>query len=67
MNRNRDENIVDAIVGVTLVGLTWEPHELPQAESRLHRYGAKVGVSVTYLIAAGTADEIIASTVIDKL
>lgn len=49
------------------VELTWEPHELLQAESRLHRFGAQMPVMITYLIAAGTVDEIISNTVIDKL
>lgn len=50
-----------------VVELTWEPHELLQMESRLHRYGAKMPVMISYLIAPGTVDEIIAATVIAKL
>src|SRR5882724_10537144 len=49
------------------VELTYEPHELLQAESRLHRFGAKSPVLIQYLIARGTTDELVADVVINKL
>lgn len=49
------------------VELTYEPHELLQAESRLHRFGAQNPVLIQYLIARGTADELVADIVITKL
>lgn len=47
--------------------LTWEPHKLLQAESRLHRFGAKNPVLIQYVIASGTSDEMVADAVIQKL
>lgn len=49
------------------VELTWEPHELLQAEARLHRFGQANNVLIQYLIARGTGDEIVAQTVVNKL
>lgn len=49
------------------VELTYEPHELLQAESRLHRFGAKNPVLIQYLIARGTTDELVAEVVLNKL
>jgi SWI/SNF-related matrix-associated actin-dependent regulator 1 of chromatin subfamily A len=49
------------------VELTYEPHELLQAEARLHRYGQKNPVLIQYLIAKGTTDELVADVVIGKL
>jgi SWI/SNF-related matrix-associated actin-dependent regulator 1 of chromatin subfamily A len=49
------------------VELTYEPHELLQAEARLHRFGQKNPVLIQYLIARGTTDELVADVVIDKL
>lgn len=49
------------------VELTWEPHELLQAESRLHRWGQTKPVLIRYHIAQGTADDLIATICIDKL
>lgn len=47
--------------------LTWEPHELLQAEARLHRPGQVNPVIVKYVIAKGTVDEIIRRNVVGKL
>ena len=47
--------------------LTYEPHELLQAESRLHRPGQHRNVRVIYYIAAGTTDELVRSAVLSKL
>lgn len=47
--------------------LTWEPHELLQAEARLHRFGQVKNVLIQYMIAQGTADELVADTVLRKL
>ena len=55
-----------ADVGV-FVELDWVPSKLAQAEARLHRFGQKKNVLIQYVIAAGTADEIISDTVIEKL
>lgn len=49
------------------VELTYEPHEFLQAEARLHRFGQKNPVLVQYLVAMGTADELVADMVINKL
>jgi len=49
------------------VELTYEPHELLQAEARLHRFGQKNPVLIQYLIARGTTDELVADVVINKL
>lgn len=55
-----------ASVGV-VAELTYEPHELLQAEARLHRFGQKDPVLVQYPIAQGTVEEAIAEVVIDRL
>ena len=47
--------------------LTYEPHELLQAEARPVKYGTSKGCLFQYVLARGTVDEIIASRVIDKL
>jgi SWI/SNF-related matrix-associated actin-dependent regulator 1 of chromatin subfamily A len=49
------------------VELTYEPHELLQAEARLHRFGARNPVLIQYLIARGTTDELVADVVLSKL
>lgn len=49
------------------VELTYEPHELLQAEARLHRFGQKNPVLIQYLIARGTTDELVADVVLSKL
>jgi SNF2 family DNA or RNA helicase len=59
-----DLNYAD--VGVFLE-LTWEPHELLQAEARLHRFGQSSPVLIQYVLAKNTVDELIASSVVDKL
>jgi SWI/SNF-related matrix-associated actin-dependent regulator 1 of chromatin subfamily A len=55
-----------AAVGVVLE-LTYEPHELLQLESRLHRFGARDPVLIQYLCLRGSIDELIAAKVISKL
>lgn len=55
-----------ADVGIC-VEMTYEPHELLQMESRLHRFGQKDPVLWQYLIARGTADELVAEVVLSKL
>jgi SWI/SNF-related matrix-associated actin-dependent regulator 1 of chromatin subfamily A len=47
--------------------LTWEPHELAQAEARLHRFGQIKPVLIQYIIARGTGDELVLDAVINKL
>jgi SNF2 family DNA or RNA helicase len=47
--------------------LSWEPHELAQAEERVYRFGAGVSPLVQYVIAKGTGDELIVRAVISKL
>jgi SNF2 family DNA or RNA helicase len=47
--------------------LTYEPHELLQAEARPHRFGQSQAVLVQYPIAMGTIEEAIAEVVIDRL
>ena len=47
--------------------LTWEPHELAQAEERVYKFGAGVSPLVQYVIARGTGDELIVRAVISKL
>jgi|SRR5882672_738497 len=47
--------------------LTYEPHELLQAEARLHRFGQQNNVLIQYPIALGTVEEAIAEVVIDRL
>lgn len=47
--------------------LTYEPHELLQAEARPHRYPQKSTVLIQYPIAMGTIEEAIAEIVIDRL
>lgn len=49
------------------VELTYEPHELLQAEARLHRFGQRNPVLIQYLIARGTTDELVAEVVLSKL
>jgi SNF2 family DNA or RNA helicase len=47
--------------------LTWEPHELAQAEQRLYAYGKDAKALIQYIIARGTGDELILRAVVDKL
>src|SRR6202789_241101 len=47
--------------------LTYEPHELLQAESRLHRFGQADPVLIEYPIAMQTIEEAISEVVIDRL
>lgn len=59
-----------SLVGADLVifgDLVWEPAKLLQAEGRAHRHGSTTRVLVRYVIAAGTIDEKVAESVVDKL
>lgn len=49
--------------------LVWEPRELAQWESRMHRFGASKTepVLIQYVIARGTGDELILHGVLNKL
>jgi SWI/SNF-related matrix-associated actin-dependent regulator 1 of chromatin subfamily A len=49
------------------VGLDWVPSTLLQAEARIHRIGQTKPVTVYYLCAQGTLDEIIRARVIERL
>lgn len=49
------------------VELSWKPRELLQAEGRLHRIGILDPTLVQYVIARGTADELILAGVVRKL
>lgn len=59
-----------ADVGV-FAELTYEPHELIQAEARLHRYDERHqrrdSVLIQYVLARGSVDELIADAVVKKL
>ncbi len=52
---------------VIFAGLDYVPSRLLQAEARTHRIGQHRAVMVYYLVAVGTADEIIRERVIDRL
>lgn len=52
---------------VVMAELVWEPRDLVQFESRVHRFGAESSVLVQYVIARGTGDELILHAVINKL
>lgn len=47
--------------------LDWVPSKLAQCEARLFRFGQKRNVLVQYVIAMGTADEVIRSVCLSKL
>lgn len=59
-----------ADVGV-FAELTYEPHELIQAEARLHRYDERHqrrdSVLIQYVLARGSVDELVADAVVRKL
>ncbi|HXB66464.1 MAG TPA: DEAD/DEAH box helicase [Solirubrobacteraceae bacterium] len=46
---------------VAFLELAWSPAKHDQAEDRLHRIGQRDAVNATYLLAAGTVDETIAT------
>ncbi|BDA49699.1 probable SWI/SNF-related matrix-associated actin-dependent regulator [Coccomyxa sp. Obi] len=52
---------------VLFVELAWTPADLTQAEARAHRLGQDQQVNVQYLLAPGSADDIIWSLVQSKL
>lgn len=59
-----------SLVGADLVivgDLTWDPTKLLQFEGRAHRIGSGKPVLIRYLVAAGTIDEAVQESVIDKL
>lgn len=47
--------------------ITYEPHELLQAEARSHRFPQKSTVLIQYPIAMGTIEEAVSEVVIDRL
>lgn len=47
--------------------LSWEHHDLAQAEERLYEFGKDAKALIQYVIARGTGDELILRAVIDKL
>ena len=59
-----DLSFADVLV---FVELTYEPHELLQAEARGVRYGSSKGLLIQYVLGRGTVDEIVASRVVDRL
>ena len=59
-----DLSFADVLV---FVELTYEPHELLQAEARGVRYGSAKGLLIQYVLGRGTVDEIVASRVVDRL
>jgi SWI/SNF-related matrix-associated actin-dependent regulator of chromatin subfamily A-like protein 1 len=52
---------------VIVAELVWEPRDLVQFEARSHRFGQDEPVSILYVIARGTGDELILHAVINKL
>lgn len=48
-------------------GVDWVPSRLLQAEGRIHRFGQAAPVTIYYMIGLHTADEVIRSTVIERL
>jgi SWI/SNF-related matrix-associated actin-dependent regulator of chromatin subfamily A-like protein 1 len=59
-----DLSFADVLV---FVELTYEPHELLQAEARGVKYGSNKGLLIQYVLGRGTVDEIVASRVVDRL
>lgn len=59
-----DLTVFDAVI---FVGPDWMPKTMLQAEARVHRLGKKSLVTIYYLIGLGSIDEVIRSTVIDRL
>lgn len=47
--------------------LTWEPHELIQAEERTYQFGKDTKSFIQYVIARGTGDDLILRGIIQKL
>eukprot|EP00930_Biecheleria_cincta_P023313 TRINITY_DN16867_c0_g2_i2.p1 TRINITY_DN16867_c0_g2~~TRINITY_DN16867_c0_g2_i2.p1 ORF type:complete len:926 (-),score=144.06 TRINITY_DN16867_c0_g2_i2:153-2930(-) len=52
---------------VVFAELHWTPGVLVQAEDRVHRIGQKSSVNIHYLVATGTIDDIIWSSVANKV
>jgi hypothetical protein len=52
---------------IIFCGLDWVPSRILQAESRIHRIGQDNPVTIYYLIAKGTIDEVIRDRVIQRL
>ena len=55
-----------ASIGV-VVEFSFEPHELKQLEGRQHRKGQTLPVLYQYLVARGSADELVRDVVVSKL
>lgn len=52
---------------VVFCGIPWTPHTILQAQDRIHRPGQKDVAHIHYLIAKGTIEEKIRTTVLDRL
>jgi SWI/SNF-related matrix-associated actin-dependent regulator of chromatin subfamily A-like protein 1 len=52
---------------IVFVELVWEPHKLLQAEARGFSLTNTRGLFIQYILARGTADELVSSVVLDKL
>jgi len=52
---------------IIFVGLDWVPARILQGEARIHRIGADKPVTIYFLIARGTVDEVIRERVIERL
>lgn len=50
-----------------MVELTYEPHEILQAEARLHRFGQANPVLIQYLLGNGTLDDVVMGVLLRKL
>lgn len=52
---------------VIFVGLDWVPATILQAEARVHRIGQGLPVTVYFIVALGSLDEIVRGRVLDRL
>jgi SNF2 family DNA or RNA helicase len=59
-------SLTQADVGV-FAELTYEPHEIIQAEGRITRFGQERNTLFQYVLGRGTADELVAKVIVDKL